>query len=296
MSIHTPVLPNEVLEILSIQPNDTVLDGTFGGGGHSVLIADRLDPQQGSMICLDLDSDAIERGSVTMSPFVDAGLNVQFIQRSFADFAETEIAEELRPNKILLDLGWSMDQFSDPLRGFSFQHDGPLDMRLDNSGTAQTAAEMLQSIDEYELVDILQTFGEETRAKSIAKSIMRAVEHKEMNTTFDLVRAVERVAPRSGPTHPATKTFQAIRIAVNHEIGTLTIGIPALIEILPSGGRLCIITFHSIEDRIVKQIFDAGRKEGVIHWVNKHVITPSDSELHTNPRSRSAKIRCIEKI
>jgi 16S rRNA (cytosine1402-N4)-methyltransferase len=284
------------MDLLAIESGDIVIDGTFGGGGHSMQIAQALDPDKGKLFCVDIDESALTAGVSTLSPYREKGLDIQFVHTSFSEIATKSEFQGVSPNKILLDLGWSSDQFADSERGFSFQLDGPLDMRLDRDPEKQTAKELLESISEADLVDILQTFGEETRARSVAKSIKQAVVGKKMNTTRDLSDAVLRVIPRSGPTHPATKTFQAIRIAVNHEISALTEGIPELVRMLAVGGRLAVITFHSIEDRIVKQLFESERQEGNCELVNKKVIIPSNRELEKNPRARSAKLRCIQRI
>jgi 16S rRNA (cytosine1402-N4)-methyltransferase len=297
MSIHIPIMPDEVLLSLHIQPSDRVMDCTFGGGGHSRLMAQGLDVKQGGKIlCVDMDIQAINAGRKSFSDIVDSGLSVEFLQASFADVASNQIAIDFAPTKILIDLGWSMDQFADTSRGFSFQYDGALDMRLSQDSDTQSVYELLQNINESDLIDILQSFGEETRARKIAPAILRAVARGQMNTTFELAQVVESVAHRTGPTHPATKTFQALRMAVNHELAAILSGIPTLIDILSIGGRMSVITFHSIEDRLVKQQFNDARTAGIVERINKHVIIPSDTELRNNTRSRSAKLRSIIKL
>ena len=289
-------MPTEVLSLLAIQPADVVFDGTLGAAGHSKLMAEKLDVVRGRLICCDLDQTAIDSAVVVLAAQYESGLHIDMYHGSFAEFAESEEYSNVRLDKVLLDLGWSSDQFENALRGFSFMHEGPLDMRLSFPGRGTTARELLHSMSETDLIELLEVFGEEKRAKKIAAAIIHEREHGALESTHDLARVVEQTIGRHGKTHPATQTFQALRIAVNHEIEAITEGIPALFEKLNRGGRMCVITFHSIEDRIVKRIFAGLVAEGKGRLVNKHVVIPGHDELITNPRSRSAKIRTIERI
>jgi 16S rRNA (cytosine1402-N4)-methyltransferase len=293
---HISVMPQEVLTMLDIQPSDVVYDGTLGGAGHALLMAEQLDPACGRLVCSDLDQQAIDDASALFSAHYERGLAIQTYHGSFADISvDPEFANE-QFDKILLDLGWSSNQFENAQRGFSFMNEGPLDMRLSFPGTGITARELLHTMSEAEIIELLEVFGEESRAKRIASAIVHERVHGTLETTRDLARLIESAVGRHGKTHPATQTFQALRIAVNHEIEAVTTGVPRLFGMLSAGGRMCIITFHSIEDRLVKQIFAGLVKSGNAKLVNKHVVTPSQLELQSNPRSRSAKIRTIECI
>jgi 16S rRNA (cytosine1402-N4)-methyltransferase len=293
---HISVMPHEVLTMLDIQPSDVVYDGTLGGAGHALLMAEQLDPACGRLVCSDLDQQAIDDASVSLSAQYERGLAIQMYHGSFADISVDPDYLDISFDKILLDLGWSSNQFENALRGFSFMNEGPLDMRLTFPGTGVTAHQLLHTMSEQEIIELLEVFGEESRAKKIAAVIVHERVHGTLETTRDLARIIELAVGRHGKTHPATQTFQALRIAVNHEIEAITTGIPRLFGKLSAGGRMCIISFHSIEDRIIKQIFAGLVKGGNAKLVNKHVVTPSQPELKSNPRSRSAKIRTIERM
>jgi len=293
---HVSVMPSEVLSLLDIQPADVVLDGTLGAAGHSVLMAGQLAPGLGRLICCDVDQGAIASAQEVLSAFYEKDLQIDSFHGSFADIASSEQYKDTKVDRILLDLGWSSNQFENPARGFSFMHEGPLDMRLSFPGRGVTARELLHTMSEPEIVEVLEVFGEEHRAPRIAAAIMHERVHGKLETTHDLARLVESVLGRHGKTHPATQTFQALRIAVNHEVEAIMQGIPSLWSMLRPRGRMCIITFHSIEDRLVKRLFAGLVTDGVARLVNKHVVIPGKTELSGNPRSRSAKIRTIERI
>ncbi len=292
---HISVLSHEVLEHLNIQPTDTVLDGTVGGAGHSVLMAEQLSAG-GHLICCDLDQTALDAAVPLLADVRDRGVQVSMYHGSFADIGESDEYNNVKYDKILLDLGWSSNQFENPDRGFSFMHDGPLDMRLSFPGTGTTARDILHNSTESELIELLETFGEEPHAKKIAAAIIHERIHGTLETTHDLARTVESVVGRRGKTHPATQTFQALRIAVNHEIDAIVRGIPILLDHLNTGGRMSVITFHSLEDRLVKRILSDHVTTEKFRLINKHVVVPSRSEFVRNPRSRSAKLRTIERI
>ena len=293
---HIPVAMVEVMNDLQIECSDRIYDGTLGSCGHSFHMAEKLHPKNGSLVCGDVDSHALVNAKMVLSPFIQSGLSVDFIQCNFEQAHKESVFVEKKPNKILLDLGWSMDQFIDSQRGFSFMIDGPLDMRLEYPSQLATASDLVNSLSESELIDIFETFGEEQHAREIAKKICALRKKNNIGTTFDLVQVIESAGVRrTGKIHPATKTFQALRIAVNHEFQALFSGIPNLISLLAPGGRLCIITFHSSEDRIVKRMFESAVHSGAGVLLHKKVVVPSRNEILTNPRSRSAKIRTLQK-
>lgn len=292
---HISVMPDEVLQCLDIQQSDVVLDGTLGGAGHSRLMIDRLG-SGGRLICCDVDQTAIDAAVPVLSAVNSKGVQINTYHGSFVDIAQSEQYSDVRYNKILLDLGWSSNQFESAERGFSFMHDGPLDMRLSFPGQGITARDIVHNSSEPELVEILQVFGEEPHARRIAAAIVHERTHGSLETTHDLVRVIESAVSRRGKTHPATQTFQALRIAVNHEVEAIIQGIPNLWKSLALDGRLCVITFHSLEDRLVKRVYAdlVARGQGAL--VHKKVITPARAELLQNPRSRSAKIRTIQRV
>jgi 16S rRNA (cytosine1402-N4)-methyltransferase len=286
--MHIPVLLNETISSLDIQPGDTVVDGTYGGGGHTSemlkLFGDSID-----LICVDLDESAQDR-------FEQQHANrarVQFIHSNFKD-AATILAKagKREANRVLLDLGTSTFQLLNDTRGFSFHSDTPLSMSFSRSGshTGFDAGAIVNTWEESSIADVIYGYGEERAARKIAKAIVSARTLAPINTAKDLAAVIESTIPRRGRIHPATKTFQALRIAVNDELGVVREALEGWWHHLAPGGRIAVITFHSLEDRIVK------------HWMKEHkrVITkkpiiPLREELQANPRSRSAKLRVIEK-
>jgi 16S rRNA (cytosine1402-N4)-methyltransferase len=288
---HVPVLLHEAVDSLSIAPDDTVVDGTFGGGGHSAEISSLLSPA-GRLICIDLDEAAEVRFH---ERFKDAA-NVTFIHSNFKDTAFIlEQAKTTTVNKVLLDLGTSVFQLLSDTRGFSFNSDMPLSMTFSEHGshTGFTAADIVNTWQEESIADIIFHYGEDRSARKIARAIIAARETTKFVTSKQLAEAIEKAVPRRGRIHPATKTFQALRIATNDELGTLTTAMQSWWEALSPNGRLSIITFHSLEDRLVKQWMKA--QEGA-RIITKKPIIPSEEELKINPRSRSAKLRTIEKL
>jgi 16S rRNA (cytosine1402-N4)-methyltransferase len=284
-SIHIPVLPAEVLSLLAIEPGMTVVDGTLGGGGHTRLLADAVGPT-GRVIALDRDPAAIERGAREL-----AGRPIRFAQANFCDLPEVLDAVELeRVDRVLLDVGLSSDQLADDARGFSFDSEGPLDLRFDPT-EGEPAWRMINRLRPETLADIIYEFGEERFSRRIARRIADAREQTPIRSSRDLARLVVAAVPRQKPPariHPATRTFQALRIAVNQELKSLRIALERIPTRLSPGGRLAVISFHSLEDRLVKEAF---RNRQVWENLTKSPVEAGDEELLRNPRSRSAKLR-----
>lgn len=292
MTVHISVLLKESIEGLNLASGKIFLDGTLGGGGHSREVLRHFDPPV-RVIGLDKDPLVIERISLEIPEIETFNESFANLDRALKHFGIEKV------DAILLDLGFSSDQLAEAGRGFSFQRDEPLDMRLSRNGF--TAAQILNSWDESAIELILKGFGEERYARRIANEIAKRRISNPFQTTFDLVDAVEKAVPwtyRLGKIHPATRTFQALRIAVNGELEALEEGLEKGFEALNSKGRFAVISFHSLEDRIVKNFFrEKVRAEEAVH-VNKggKPIVPTEEEIIKNPRSRSAKLRIIEKI
>ncbi len=304
---HTTVLLTECIELLSINPDGIYIDGTAGGGGHSLEIAKKLSPQ-GKLISLDVDPQAIKAATDRLSNFS----NAQIIRSNFSEvdkvLKELEIPEV---DGMMLDLGVSSHQLDTPSRGFSYHNDAPLDMRMSDNGV--TAYDVVNDYTRQQLSDILRKYGEEKFAWQIAGGIERKRQNSPIKTTLELVDVIASSVPaaarRDG--HPARRTFQAIRIEVNRELESLEVGVRKGFESLAVGGRLVIITFHSLEDKIVKNIYREYLKGCTCpddfpicicgktprgKLVNRKPILPSEQEIESNRRSRSARIRSIEKI
>lgn len=296
---HIPVLLNEVIEYLNPKPGQTFIDCTLGGGGHTLSLAERISPE-GEILSIDLDKEAIERFNLKIKN-QKSKIKIILVQGNFKDLKK--IAYDNRINKvngILLDMGLSSHQLGDPERGFSFQTNGPLKMCFDQDAKLN-AEEIVNSWSRDEIEKILRLYGEERHAIRIAKAIYIQRKKKRIKTTGELIEIIRNAVPRGylkQKIHFATRTFQALRIAVNDELGNLEKVLPQAIELLEKGGRLAVISFHSLEDRIVKQYFRqvAKTQNPEIKLVNKKVIIPSFEERKINPRSRSAKMRVIEKI
>lgn len=303
---HIPVLLNETIEGLNIKENGIYVDGTAGGGGHSGEMLKHL--TTGKLISIDQDPDAIS----ALTQRFKKNENSIIIKGNFADMKDLlELRGVRRVDGVLLDIGVSSHQLDTASRGFSFHEDAPLDMRMSRSGV--TAAELVNTLSYEELRDIIFEYGEERFAPAIAKGIVAARERKPVETTLELAEIVKENVPqrvrREG--HPARKTFQALRIAVNDELNVLSRGLDGAFELLGSGGRLAVITFHSLEDRIVKQkmadwcrgctcppdfpVCVCGNKPKA-RLVNKKPVCANGTELEDNPRARSAKLRICEKI
>ncbi|CRZ34652.1 16S rRNA (cytosine1402-N4)-methyltransferase [Herbinix hemicellulosilytica] len=305
---HKPVLLDEVIENLNIDPAGIYVDGTVGGGGHSFEIASRL--TTGRLVCLDQDEAAIDAATARLAEFKD---KVTVVRSNYSNIKA--VLEDLRIDKvngILLDLGVSSHQLDTPERGFSYRENGPLDMRMDKR-TTTTAKDIINTYSEADLYRIIKNYGEDKFAKNIAKHIVRAREKKTIETTFELNEIIKEAIPakfRATGGHPSKRTFQAIRIELNRELEVLKETLQDMIDLLLPKGRLAIITFHSLEDRIVKEAFKVnenpctcppgfpvcvcGKKpKGKI--VTKKPILPSDEEIEFNKRSKSAKLRVFEK-
>ena len=296
MDQHLPVLADEVLRVLNPQPGETFLDATAGYGGHSEKILSRIG-KNGAGYLVDQDQHAI---NVLRSRFTNDN-RVHITQSNFRDITEGEIP---KVDMILMDLGVSSPQLDLPERGFSFRFDAPLDMRM-NQASGNTAAELLANCSEGELAKMLWEFGEERQSRRIAQAIVSYRKTQAITTTAQLAQIVESVKPRRGRIHPATQTFQALRIAVNDEIGALKQALNGFEPLLKPGGRWAVISFHSLEDRIVKQYF--AQLCGVERdWMGQVVNDPTYRKVtnkaikgdqhDNNPRARSAKLRAVEKI
>ena len=307
---HTPVLLDQCIENLNIRPDGIYVDGTLGGGGHSFHICERLS-EQGMLIGIDRDRDALEAAEKRLRGF---SCRKYFVQSNYADI-RTVLAEKgiEKIDGALLDIGVSSFQLDNAERGFSYMQDAPLDMRM-NREDDLTAYDVVNSYDRDELTRIIREYGEERWASRIAAFIVRARAEKPVESTSELVELIKGAIPararRSGP-HPAKRTFQAIRIEVNDELGELSRAVDEYLDVMNPGGRLCIITFHSLEDRIVKQklqkradpctcppefpVCVCGKKADIRKVTRKPIVAEA-SELDLNPRARSAKLRVCEKI
>lgn len=306
--MHLPVLLQESVELMNIRVGGTYIDGTLGGGGHAEAMLERMGPA-GRLLGTDRDAEAIARVKIRLAPFLG---QCMLAQGNYADMSEMAHRHGIDAvDGILLDIGMSSFQLDDARRGFSFQHDGPLDMRMDGNDT-QTAADLVNTLDAAALADILWEFGEERSSRRIARRLVEERERQPFTRTAQLADIVERVkGGRRGKTHPATQTFQALRIALNDELGSLDRGLRAGMALLAPGGRMAVITFHSMEDRRVKQFFarHVGRMEALqeggqrwlgeeprARWITRKPVTPSKEEMQNNPRARSAKLRVIERL
>lgn len=308
---HVSVLLNETIENLNIKPDGIYVDGTLGGAGHSYHICERLG-EGGRLIGIDQDEDAIAAATKRLEPFAD---KVTIVRNNYSNIRQ--VLNELGVNKvdgILLDIGVSSYQLDTAERGFTYkEEDAPLDMRMDNRQTL-TAEIIVNEYSESELFRIIRDYGEDQFAKNIAKHIVRVRSEGRITTTGQLIEAVKAAIPmklRATGGHPAKQTFQAIRIEVNKELDVLNNSIDDMIELLNDGGRLCIITFHSLEDRIVKTKFKGNvdvctcppsfpvcvcgnRPKGKI--ITRKPIIPSEEEMEMNKRSKSSKLRVFERI
>ncbi len=284
-SIHTAVLPTEVMSFLAVEPGMTVVDGTLGGGGHTRLLLDAVGPT-GRVIALDRDPAAIDRGARAL-----AGRPIRFAQANFCDLPEALDALGIdRVDRALLDVGLSSDQLADQDRGFSFDSAGPLDLRFDPT-EGEPAWRMVNRLRPETLADIIYEFGEERFSRRIARRIADVRDREPIRTSRDLARVVAAAVPRQKPPqriHPATRTFQALRIAVNQELKSLRIALERIPTRLAPGGRLAVISFHSLEDRLVKEAF---RNRQVWAALTRSPVEAGPDEVARNPRSRSAKLR-----
>lgn len=297
-SVHRTVLLNETIDGLNLKPGSTVIDCTFGGGGHSLEICKRYPDVK--IIALDQDKAAFEKAE---SKFKNLNCDITFVNANFKDLDHLENLGEV--DAIIFDLGLSSDQLENSGRGFSFMKDEPLLMQMKNSGKENPSSEDVTALDvvntwsEENLADIIYGYGEERYSRRIAKGIVEAREKTKIKTTFDLAKIISDSVPaiyRRGRLHFATRTFQALRIAVNDELRVLETGLTKGFSILKVGGRMSVISFHSLEDRITKRFYKTMEKEGRAILINKKIILAKDEEIKNNPRSRSAKLRILEKI
>ncbi len=300
---HIPVLVHAVLSWLRVRPGGVYVDGTVGGGGHGEAILEASSPD-GRLLGLDRDPEALEVARARLARFGDRAV---LRHGSFADL--TSLAADFAPvDGVLLDLGLSSLQLADPERGFSFTLEGPLDMRFDPTEETPTAADLVNTLSVGELAEVLYRYGEERQARRIAEAIVAA---RPLHTTRELAQVVERVVGRRERIHPATRVFQALRIAVNRELEALEAVLPQALEVLKPGGRLVVISFHSLEDRIVKRFLQRESRDCVCppevpvcvcgHRAQVRVLTPrpvrpDEAEVAANPRARSARLRAAEKI
>jgi 16S rRNA (cytosine1402-N4)-methyltransferase len=289
---HVPVLLAEVLELVDPRPGERVLDATVGCGGHAKALADRIG-SRGMLVGVDRDGEALERAAEELRG-VDA--EVHLCRANFRDLEdELDQCGQDEVDVALFDFGMSSLQVDDPARGFSFRSDGPLDMRMDPRQPT-TAEELVNETGEEELADLIFNFGEERESRKIARAIVRERLKGRIKTTVELATLIARAKKQKrGRIHPATKVFQALRMAVNDEVESLVQALEAAWRRLSPGGRVAAISFHSIEDRIVKNMFrDKARNEDAT-LVTKKPVTASDAECEANPRSRSAKLRVLRK-
>ena len=304
--IHIPVLFNETIESLNIKPNGIYIDGTMGGGGHSQAILEKLDT--GKLLSIDRDPDAIKATGEKLSKYAASVI----AHGNFSDMgklaAENGITEA---DGVLLDIGVSSYQLDEPERGFSYHNDAPLDMRMSKSG--ESARDLVNNLTQKELADLIFRFGEDKSAGRIARGIVEVRAVKSIETTFELAEIIKNSVPaavRRSEKHPARKTFQALRIAVNAELDRLKEGMDAAFELLKPGGRLAVISFHSLEDRIVKKKMNewcegctcpkdfpvcvcGNIPKGKL--IYKKGLAPTETEIKENPRARSSRLRVIEK-
>jgi 16S rRNA (cytosine1402-N4)-methyltransferase len=292
--MHIPVLLNEVIKYLDPKPNENFIDCTMGQGGHAVAILEKIGPM-GKILGIDLDGKQIENCRRLKERFNNRLILANDNYANLKNIAEQNNFFPI--NGILLDLGFSSFHTDESQKGFSFLKNEPLDMRY-NLQNNLTARQIINEWPEKEIEKILEEYGEEKFAKKISKKIAEARQIKKIETTLQLVGIIEKAIPgrRKGDIHCATRTFQALRIAVNDELENLKNILPQAVSILSSGGRLAVISFHSLEDRIVKSFFKETEKENIAKILFKKPITASEQEILENPRARSAKLRAIIKI
>ena len=302
---HISVLAEETIKALAVQPGGRYIDCTLGGGGHAAAILEHSSPG-GQLLGIDADREAFKVAGARLAAYSDSTL---LVNENFINLEAICYKHDFSPvHGILFDLGLSSLQLNGNGRGFSFQHEAPLDMRL-NPNQELTAADIINTYPETELAHLIKAYGEEGYSRQIARRIMQ---ERPINTSLQLARVIERVIGRKrSRIHPATRTFQALRIAVNQELEHLESALRQAINLLGFEGRLIVISYHSLEDRIVKQFMQREAKDCIcppntpscicghtasLRLINKRVITPSPAEVQTNPRSRSARLRAVERI
>ena len=288
--MHVPVMLQECLEYLALTSGGVYLDATCGLGGHTGAIARQL--ESGIVLACDRDSERLESARANTA---DVASRIRFHQSLFSQLEETLAAEKIpQLDGLLADLGVSRFQLVDGERGFSLMADGPLDMRMsreDPRGVQGTAADIVNFASEQDLANLIYELGEERRSRQISRAIVRG---RPLSTTGQLAKLIESVVPRTGKIHPATRTFMALRMSVNRELEELDALLDALPRLVKAGGRVVIITFHSLEDRKVKHAFQALAKAARVHLLTRHVVKPTEEEIQGNAPSRSAKLRALE--
>ncbi len=288
---HTPVMTAEILSLLNPLPGQTILDATTGLAGHATLLANAIGAT-GQLVCCDRDPEAIAQAQANLAQLPCAQ---HFINQPYEHM--TQALQTLcidRVDRILMDLGVSSLQLDKPERGFSFMRNGPLDMRMDQT-QGVTAAHIVNAWPERQLKKLFQTLGEERFSGRIAKRIAETRRNRSIETTEELSALVEEAVPFRGKIHPATRIFQALRMEVNDELGTLSRGLAAAGKALAPGGRLAVLTFHSLEDRLVKKTFIRWKELGLATLLTPKAVAPGQEEMRTNRRARSAKLRAVEK-
>lgn len=286
--MHVTVMAAEVMESLAVRADGVYLDATAGLGGHTALIAERL--TKGLVIANDRDAESLEMARHATAEWAE---RIRFHQGTFGSLARAvREAGFDQVDGLVADLGVSRYQLTEPGRGFSFSSDGPLDMRMDRS-SGLTAADLVNQTAEKALADLIFQLGEERRARKVARALVRA---RPIRSTLHLANVVERAVPRTGRLHPATKTFMALRMAVNDEPGELDRLLVLPPDLLAHGGRMVVISFMSIDDRKVKERFRELGREGRARVLTKHPLQPTEEEIARNPASRSAKLRVLERI
>ena len=294
MSNHTPVLLQEILEYLQLTTDQIVVDATLDGGGHAKAIAEACP----GIKILGIEWDpSLARTFFTRHPEL-SGI-VEVINDSYESLGKICDDKSVSPDRILFDLGLSSLHYEESGRGFSFLRDEPLDMRFNPETTAETAGHILNNATREELTEILSDFGEEQFAGQIAAAVAIARRTAPLRTTRELADLINSAVPewyRHRKIHPATKTFQALRIAVNHELENISKGIDAALSALKSGGRILVVSFHGLEDKIVREKFKEAVKNKIAQWVTRQTIRPTWEEIKKNPRARSAKLKIIEKL
>ena len=284
--LHTPVMLRECLEYLGVKPDGVYLDATCGLAGHTAAIARQL--ATGFVLSFDRDAESL---ALARENTLDCAERIRFRQATFSSLEEALAAEQVpQVDGLLADLGVSKYQLTSSERGFSLMSDGPLDMRQDR-GQSRSASDIVNYEAEKQLADLIYQLGEERRSRRIARAIVRA---RPIRTTGQLAKLIEQAVPRTGKIHPATQTFMALRIAVNEENEELEALLGAIPKLVKPGGRVVVLTFMSLEDRRVKQGFQALAKEGRANILTRHVVRPAEEEIRDNPPSRSAKLRALE--
>jgi len=290
--LHVPVLSKEVIELLSPKQGAIVVDATLGSGGHTKALLECIGPQ-GRLIAVDQDKDAVSRARERLGE----APNVILHRSNYSEIDELlEVSGIDRIDAILFDLGVSREQLETPERGFSFLRKGLLDMRM-NQSESKSAVDLVNELPEKELADIIWRYGEERRSRRIAKKICEVRKETPIHSTTDLASLIASCFPRGkNRIHPATRSFQGIRIAVNRELDHLIEALDKAIACLAPQGRIAVISYHSLEDRIVKRRFVRGREEAELKILTKRVVRPSDEEIAENSKARSAKLRVAEKV